>query len=76
MPTITTTQLPKFVDDKEFERFCLRLWEKQYPNHKVEFAGRDGQNQRGVDILVDPVAPPKMTRMPFRSVVKQLIKMK
>jgi len=48
---ITDLSLPPPKDDREFEKLCRALWQRLLGNTEVQFVGRRGQSQAGVDLF-------------------------
>lgn len=50
MPSISTSQFPKFKDDSDFESFIKDLFSAHWKVDNVQIYGRSGQRQNGVDV--------------------------
>lgn len=51
MSKINDLSLPPPKDDRQFEKLCQALWQRLLGNTNVQFAGRKGQRQAGVDLF-------------------------
>jgi len=51
MSGIRNLSLPPPKDDREFEDLCLHLWKRILSDPSVQFVGRKGQSQQGVDLI-------------------------
>jgi hypothetical protein len=48
---ISDLNLPPPKDDRQFEKLCRALWQRILGNTNVQFVGRKGQRQAGVDLF-------------------------
>ena len=51
MSKINDLSLPAPKDDRQFEKLCQALWQRLLGNQNVQFVGRRGQKQAGVDLF-------------------------